>query len=156
MGHSKSKSRRRESSHFTNQRLPTSRVDHYRRSVSPRSEFDGWEAEPRYVTHTAEPVRSRRKTNLRLVEDRRQWHPDGPRRAATAFNRFAPRLIVPKWAALGGAAVTSKIAFSDPSSVAICIRRKTRREVIFAKRKSGRRGQRRLKRNWFSKIHCRR
>lgn len=109
--------------------------------------------ENRYVTERA---RRPRRRHLRLLEDRRQWHPDGARRAAKAFNRWAPRVVVPKWAALGGAAVTAKLAFTDPSSVAICVRRKIRREVMFARGHSGRRGQRRPKRNWFSTIRCRR
>lgn len=159
MGHSKSKSRRRESSHFTNQRLPTRVNDPFARvSRNYQRQFDDWDVpEERYVTRQTELVSPRRsRANLRLVEDRRRYHPDGARRPAIGFNKWAPRVIVPKWAALGGAAVTAKLAFSSPDQVALCVRRKIRREVMFAKGKGGRRGQRRPRRSWYSRISCRR
>lgn len=146
-------------------RVPKLRYHGFKEAANMRrweSQFQGWGEEfpDQYKIHfetvprARNPVRSKANRHLRLVEDRRQWHPDGPRRAATGFNRWAPRIIAPGWAAVAGAAVTAKLAFAGSSAVPICIRRKTRREVIFAKRKAGRRGQRRPRRSWFSKIHC--
>lgn len=148
MGRSKTTRRRRESSHFTNHRLPT-------RSIGP-VRYDDPFTENRYVTEVHQAQPTRRRANLRLVEDRRRFHPEGPRRRAAAFNRWAPRIITPGWAALGGAAVTAKLAFAEPSSVAICVRRKQRREVLLARGHGGKKGQRRPKRNWYSNIRCRR
>lgn len=99
------------------------------------------------------PTRSRQ---IRLLEDRRYWHPIGPQRPARAWNMNAARVSVPTYAKLAGAAVTAKLAFAGPASVAICVRRSRRREVMFALRKGGRRGQRRPRRNWYSSIRCRR
>lgn len=46
---------------------------------------------------------------------------------------------------------SSTIAFADPSTVAICVRRKMRREVMIA---SGRRGRGGRRRTWRSDIKC--
>lgn len=97
--------------------------------------------------------RIRLTPNLRLVEDRRTWHPDGPHRAVRAINSrprlkpvafSAPRLVN---------VLPTKVGFKIPDKVAICIRRKQRKEVLFAKRKTGR-GSARPKRNKWSDIHC--
>ena len=50
-------------------------------------------------------------------------------------------------------AVPVDIGFRVPSKVAICVRRKTRKEVIFAKGKGGK-GTRRPKRNKWCDVHC--
>lgn len=152
MGRSKSNRRRRETLTFSNRRLPPLSSRSLR-----SSETDPGEARrSRYVTEDNLETPRRRRPNLRQVEDRRQWHPEGPRRAPGARNRFAPRLVTPGWVPLGGDLPTAKIGFADPLNVAVCVRRKQRREVLFAKHKAGRRGQRRPKRNWFSNIKCRR
>lgn len=49
--------------------------------------------------------------------------------------------------------VPTGVAFSRPSSVGICIRRKERREVLAAKKRLGG-GHRRGRRNWWSSINC--
>lgn len=49
--------------------------------------------------------------------------------------------------------IDPKISFGDPATVAICVRRKQRREVLFAKRRMrGRGGARR--RHWYSNVKC--
>lgn len=52
------------------------------------------------------------------------------------------------------ALLPSKIMFASPDRVIVCVRRKKRREVLFAKRRTGRgsRGPRRF--NRFSQIRC--
>jgi len=95
---------------------------------------------------------NRRKKNrhLRLIEDRRQHHPSYEDRPARSFNQANHRLI-----AIGlGASVPVAIGFNRPNKVLTCVRRKIRREVMFALNKTGRRGQRRPKFNWRSFIKC--
>jgi len=43
------------------------------------------------------------------------------------------------------------VSFGDPDTVAICQRRKVRKEVLIAR---GGRGAKRPKRKWYSKIRC--
>lgn len=164
MGRSKSKSRRGLQRTSNLIRLPT-RVPSLRVTLqaAPWDRDDAWspvrsrmESFQNWETTKRATDRAKRSRNLRLVEDRRRFHPEGRRRPARAFNRWAPRIITPGWAALGGAAVTAKLAFAEPSSVAICVRRKQRREVLLARGHGGKKGQRRPKRNWYSNIRCRR
>lgn len=104
------------------------------------------------------------RTILQEIEDRRTYHPLGDSRPARystggpshlktkdrpAHDRFAN---VRRFTSGTKAAVV----FSDPDNVAICVRRKSRREVMFAKRRAGMSGPRRRKprRNWYSAIKC--
>lgn len=99
-----------------------------------------------------------------LLGDRRQYHPLGPLRGAVSFSggqhalRATDRKNVDRFAGLRKFPSQTKasIGFDAPVSVLVCVRRKRRKEVLFAKRKTGRGGarQRRPRRNWFSKIHC--
>lgn len=90
---------------------------------------------------------------LSEVEDRRTFHPlddfrpameiggtpTGPRQVKKSFKPQLP----------------FGLQFAVPEKTAVCVRRKTRREVIFAKRKQGGgRGRKRPTKNWFSKIGC--
>lgn len=105
------------------------------------------------------PVRPR-LTALQALEDRRRWHPERAFRPALSFREKRPRIVARdvrrsnQWT---DRTLPSRLHFALPKSVAICIRRKERREVIFAKRKAGKgsRARRRL-RNWFSNIICKR
>ena len=82
------------------------------------------------------------------VSDRRAFSFDGPR--AVGFTRTATRLR----AAPGGQKFSHRVMFSIPEAVALCVRRKIRRENIFSHKKQGRNGQRRSRRNAFSQIGC--
>lgn len=84
------------------------------------------------------------------VEDNRRFHPDGPRRPqqrATGQVATLRRTY---------ASLTHQIGFSNPNNVIRCIRRKTRKEVLFAFNKQRKKGQSggRYKRNYWSKIKC--
>lgn len=79
-------------------------------------------------------------------EDRRLFHFDRPA-PAIALRREATRLVSPRARML-------RIQFAQPDLVAICARRKRRRQVLFAFKKSGRNGGRSYKRNYFSQIGC--
>lgn len=107
-----------------------------------------------------------RRAALRLFEDRREWHPDGPDRAAKRFSgsRRPLRLVDRKMSNPDRFAHLRKfpsqtkaiVAFSEPSDVVVCVRRSIRREVMHATGKAGRRGQKKPKFNALSKISCRR
>lgn len=107
-------------------------------------------------------------TSLRLYEDRRLWHPEGRYAPARSFSRSRHRLreVAPSRVseARRSRSVSNmsslpvhRIGFERPERVLICVRRKMRREVLFARRKTGRGVKRRRPRfNWYSKISCRR
>lgn len=106
-------------------------------------------------------------TNLRTFEDRRTFHPEGPIRPALRFSGVPARLRLRRsltrrsrpqknFSGLRPESGRSLVAFRDPDRVLICVRRKMRREVLFAKRKTGRGGQKPPKYSWFSKVTCRR
>lgn len=108
-------------------------------------------------------------SRLSEVEDRRLFHFEGPDRPALMDdgtpariglrdryknrNRVKPQAyrFGPKFYSQTKAAVV----FQEPDRVAVCIRRKARREVLFAKKRAGRGGMRRPRRTWLSKISCR-
>lgn len=86
------------------------------------------------------------------LEDRRRFHPLGALRPVAAVSRSARRLrITPKRA---GFFPEPGLSFSVPREVALCVRRKERREVIFAKRKGGKGARSRRRRNRWSDVRC--
>jgi len=92
---------------------------------------------------------------LSEVEDRRTYHPDGPVRSPRDVRGLrvstsaAPRPPKDPWAA-----TPSRVAFSVPQEVLVCVRRKQRKEVLHALNKTGKSGQKRPHRNYFSDIQC--
>lgn len=102
------------------------------------------------------PIRSFQTMEvLRETEDRRLYHPERPRPALRSDGQRAsvqrvqrPDVRQPVLAALGR-------SFAAPAQVAICARRKARREVIFATRKHRKGGgARRRRRNFWSDVRC--
>lgn len=100
-------------------------------------------------------------------EDRRRWHPMGDYAPARSFNRSQHRIIVgyqqPRKRPQNSnrpmnirTYPTSSVAFHDPQKVLICVRRQARTEVLHALRKTGKTGQRKPRRNWYSNISCKR
>lgn len=145
----RNKSRRRESSEIANRRLPVS-------------------YKPSYVHG---PVTSLGFRPLRVFEDRRTWHPDRTRPAAS-FSTPRHRLAVDGQlgARLGrrqtaikrasglamGSFPSSRVAFQSPSRVLICVRRAQRREVLFAKGIGGGGAPYNYRPRWteFSNVRC--
>jgi len=83
------------------------------------------------------------------LEDRRRYNPNRQHAPAAAARSGDRRLTpVPPPGAL------SRINFAKPNNVAICVRRKIRKEVIHAKRIAGKRGLAGGKWNWHSKVGC--
>lgn len=94
------------------------------------------------------------RQRLRTIEDRREWHPLGPRRSARSFNAAHHQLVV-KQPRKQSHKVPKGIRFHAPRKVLICVRRKVRREVMFALNKRGKGSARRnRRRNWYSAISC--
>lgn len=100
----------------------------------------------------------RTNLNLSLFEDRRDFNPLQDYAPAGVFSYQAPRHVVVKKARTRAATVQellpSGLQFADASGVVVCVRRKRRREVLFAKKKHGRNGARKYRRNRFSEISC--
>lgn len=115
--------------------------------------------------------------SLPLLEDRRQFHPEGPVRPPRSFDHYSTVKIHepknrsaakrtrtyspssdlwdnPRKSTRNRRAASQEIGFSAPDRVAICIRRKRRREVLHALRKTGRGGRVRRRLNHYSKIRC--
>lgn len=104
------------------------------------------------------------RTILQDIEDRRTFHPLGNARPAR-FSTGGPSHLTTKdrpahdrFAGIRkfNSGTKAAVVFAAPDNVAICVRRKSRREVLFAKRRAGKGGARRRapRRNWFSAIKC--
>lgn len=102
---------------------------------------------------------------LSLFEDRRRFHPEGIYAPPMSFNTFRVRLHIPKRPRrlvkvsrsprpVKFANVAPQLAFQFPVKVLICARRKIRKSVLFAKRKTGKSGQRRPHFNYYSSVKC--
>ena len=99
------------------------------------------------------PSRSLSRPSLSMmeIEDRRQFHPSGRQRGAALFNvshhnlQATPsrRRLIPK-----------SVSFVTPDRVLLCVRRKIRKEVMFAKGGAGSKKMRRPKRNHYSDVRC--
>lgn len=93
------------------------------------------------------------KNTLRDIEDRRTFHPEAQKRPARSLNRSQHKLVLP--AKKNAPRLPARVAFDAPKQVLICIRRKRRKEVLFAKRKTGKGARaRRHRHNYFSEITC--
>lgn len=106
-------------------------------------------------------------TWLSDVEDGRQWHPDPDQGALTVGGRFA-RVVVHKRPLVArantifspssypvGLQVPVGVQFESPFKVITCLRRKVRREIMFAKRRAGYgKKVRKPRRTWRSNVSC--
>lgn len=89
---------------------------------------------------------------LQEAEDRRRWHPgrNNPKRTdGSPYASLEVRQRLPVGARWNG------IYFRSPLRVVICVRRKRRKEVLFAKKIAGKRGGTGAgRRNKFSDVRC--
>lgn len=91
------------------------------------------------------------------VEDRRTYHPLGVFRPAATLGDLRARTVVPRAARKASRfVVPSGLRFMVPERVAICARRKVRKEVMHALGRAGSGGMRKPRRKWFSAISCKR
>lgn len=99
------------------------------------------------------------------IEDGRLWHPDADHGALTIGGRFA-HVVVHKrpvigrantiWSGRGlpvGVQVPVGIQFESPLKVVTCVRRKVRRQIMFATGRGGK-FHRKPRRSWRSDIKC--
>lgn len=108
------------------------------------------------------------KRDHREVQDNRTWDPD-PWRPAKTVNGVRPRIALPNpakratvyrptktyKASATVSAVTSRLGFSVPHDVILCLRRAMRREVLHALKKTKKgAGAQRRRRNQYSDIKC--
>lgn len=91
---------------------------------------------------------------LELFEDRRLFHPD-PLPPAASFHTPRHRLVVPKKHRVGRGALPHFLGFQAPKRVLICVRRKIRKEVLHAYKKTGPGSGRPKRRGPYSGISCR-
>lgn len=91
--------------------------------------------------------------NLLAIEDRRMWTPreETPR---GFFRRSTKQVVQPYKARRLRNDVPAQVRFAVPREVAVCVRRKQRRSVLFALRKTGKGSRSRRKRNAFSEFRC--
>lgn len=110
--------------------------------------------------------------DLDKVEDRRRWSPERVNRWSPykhlrplTVHGNRPRIVVvpekhrlAKYQTYKGRYYRSNlprtVGFSLPWNVVICVRRKVRREVIFAAGKSGRNGKKPYRRTEYSEVRC--
>lgn len=139
--------------HRERTRTPRSELISDRRSYSvPRvvSPSSG-DLRRRIVTRKLDAV-VRLRAMVTALEDRRFFNPLGPYRTPATFGpqrRFRPAVTYSS----SPGNIPIGIGFARPDTVAICVRRKVRREVLFAKNKSGGR-HRRPRRNYWSSVKC--
>lgn len=100
---------------------------------------------------------------LRELEDRRSWHPLGEDRPAETVRRSQRGFTVsstPRATQQRRPGRRQKfyhpmaVAFVAPRETLICVRRQRRKEVLHAKKKTGRGGQRKPRFNQWSKVRC--
>lgn len=82
--------------------------------------------------------------------DRRRYHPNKFLQTPAAIRRDAVRLVQPLWSE------PRSVSFAVPKKVALCVRRKVRKEVMFAKGHGGMKVSRQKprKNNYWSRISC--
>ncbi len=94
--------------------------------------------------------------NNRFIEDRRRYNPTRqPRTHKTTLGTSAKIIFTQQTGKKNQMKFKTPIArFVNPAQVIACVRRKQRKEIMFANKKAGRQGQRKQKRNSISNIKC--
>lgn len=87
---------------------------------------------------------------LTSIEDNRLFHPEQPWNPPAELPGLPARIRTDR----SRFSSVPQEAFAVPHRTAVCIRRKTRREVIFAKRRNGRGGRSRRHFNFNSWVKC--
>lgn len=97
---------------------------------------------PLYRVSPTKPV------NLLDIEDRRSFNPTNKVVGYSGTVVVDNRNTVKKQ-------TKAPLAYRRPKALAVCLRRSIRKEVIFAKNKAGKTGQKKPKFNYLSRISCR-
>lgn len=123
-----------------------------RRSSTTTSSYgSSWSSPPRLPALRA---LEQARALIKAIEDRRRWSPLGFASPAGAKSRMSRRLTVSGANSTARLTPPSGLSFSVPRDVAVCVRRKERREVIFAQRKAGKGARSPRRRSKFSDIGC--
>lgn len=98
------------------------------------------------------------RLDLRVIEDRRTFHPLREMRPTLTFSRRDQRRIIEKAKSVPPAYrdpfPALRLGFAVPKKVALCVRRKQRREALFAFKRTGK-GSRSFRRfTEKSRQHC--
>lgn len=80
--------------------------------------------------------------------DRRRFNPTRSISPPHSVRRYAARVTATKYGSL------NSLRFADPRLVALCVRRKIRREVVFALRKNKAGSGSKKRKNFWSHISC--
>lgn len=93
---------------------------------------------------------------LRLYEDRRTWSPEKPSaRVPRSFSRPTQlRGTSDTRSSHSAKFPPSAQAFKNRDEVLMCVRRRVRKEVLHALKKTGRGGQKSPRWNAWSQVHC--
>lgn len=100
------------------------------------------------------------KLTLRVIEDRRTFHPLRDARPVLTFSRRDQRRIVEKSRSVARASrdpnpfPALRLGFAVPEKVAVCVRRKQRRESLFAFKRTGKGSRSRRRITPLSRQHC--
>lgn len=119
----------------------------------------------RGTTSTRDPLgsltvtlRSSPRASLPIgVDDRRTFDFDQvsrPARLFTGSTATTTATAVPKKTEGARSRVPYQIAFTAPKQTLVCVRRQRRKEVLFAKKKGGKRGQKKPRRSAYSNVRC--
>lgn len=133
------RSARRDAQDIANRRLPR---QEYKFNYEPTS------------------TRFRKLRSLSDVEDQRRFHPDNAARSLRGIRGQSVQIkTVPiqrsrSVGPSGKIRKTYTLGFGQAPEVTTCVRRQTRKEVINALRKNGKRGQRAPRHTWRSKVRC--
>lgn len=101
--------------------------------------------------------------DLRVLEDRRTWHPEEPFQPARSSRRvsdsFVTAIARPTKRKASGRPFSlltpDKFRFAVPDKVLVCVRRKQRREVLHALKKTGKGSRSRFRRrNYNTEVAC--
>lgn len=137
-----------------------SRRSRRRRSLSPPAVISRPERDllTRSLTSPSRLLRDMAASSvLRMIEDRRQYHPLQFFRPARKISGHpvSPVRIRKAPPRKGEAFLAHRLNFAEPNRTLICVRRKQRKEVLHALKKVGRgRGRGAKRRNWYSNIGC--
>lgn len=93
---------------------------------------------------------------LTMLEDRRVFHPERDYRPARTFSRIDQRRLVPASLVTDRIMRSGQLRFAVPDKVVVCVRRKQRREVLHALRRTGKGAGAPRHRNYQSDISCKR
>lgn len=96
-------------------------------------------------------LRPARARPFQQIEDLRTFHPDGPLRSRRGFITAHHSLSVSR---SRSSRVPAGLRFTNPYQVLTCVRRKIRKQVLFAKGGAGSRKMRRPKYNYMSSVRC--